>query len=255
MKRGSAGSARAWPAAGGCGCRGCGCRRGTGPARAGRSARRGFAPGAAGVSSTASRSNSRRERWVRTPSTVTSRRTKSTLTAPKATSGRASSSGPLGPGSGPMGSGTRPGPALGRRHPPQDGVHPGHQLAEAERLGDVAGRPELEPEHHVELGVHRADHHDGDRGEVPHPAAHLDAVHARAGACRAARCRAGRSVKRRRASIPSAATSTIEALAAQTRRQRLAVGLLVLHHEHPDALVDSTMGLLEPPDTDRTEAR
>ena len=37
----------------------------------------------AGDSNTANRSNSRRDRWVRTPATVTSRRTKSTVTDPK----------------------------------------------------------------------------------------------------------------------------------------------------------------------------
>ena len=125
--------------------------------------------------------------------------------------------------------------------PSQDGVHPRHQLPEVEGLGHVAGGAELQAEDDVELGVDGTDHDDGDRGDGPHATADLDPVHAReeeveqddVGSVLAELAERVGAVGRR---------GHLEALVAEARGQRPAVGLLVLHHEHVDAVVNGVHG-------------
>ena len=59
--------------------------------------------------------------------------------------------------------------------PPQDGPHACHQLAQAERLGDVVAGAELEAEDDVDLGVPGGDHDDRHRLQGAHLLAELDA--------------------------------------------------------------------------------
>jgi len=76
--------------------------------------------------------------------------------------------------------GGRPvGRRLGRPgRPAQQRPHTGHQLARAERLGQVVVGAHLKPHHQVQLGVSGGEHEDGD-GAVPLDApAHLEAVEA-----------------------------------------------------------------------------
>ncbi len=106
-----------------------------------------------------------------------------------------------------------------------------------ERLGDVVGRPELEPEHDVELGVDRAHHHHGDLGLRAETSADLDAVHPRqqhveqhdVGSVIGEEAEALGTIGRHR---------DLEALSAESRRKCLAVGLFVLDHQHPGSFVD-----------------
>ena len=126
---------------------------------------------------------------------------------------------------------------LGRGHPAQDGLHPGDQLAEPERLGDVAGRAEFEPEDHIELGTHGADHDDGDRTDLSHPPAHLGAVHA--GQQQVEQDDVGRVIHESTEALdPVGRDVDDESFTAEPRRKRLTIRLLVFHHQHPDAVAD-----------------
>src|SRR5437763_434121 len=67
--------------------------------------------------------------------------------------------------------------------PPQDRLHPGHQLPGGERLGEVVVGAELEAEDPVDLRVPGGEEDDGDAaqsgdGVGPQPLAHLEAVDA-----------------------------------------------------------------------------
>jgi len=104
--------------------------------------------------SSASRSNSLRERSTKVSATVTSRRPVSSGWARPGGLGRA-----------------------GRGSPPpaEHGAHARNQLAEPEGLRHVIGGAELEPQDDVDLGVPGGHHDDRHRGERPHSLAQLDA--------------------------------------------------------------------------------
>ncbi len=124
-----------------------------------------------------------------------------------------------------------------RGHATEDGVHAGHQLTQPERLGDVAGRPQLEAEDHVELAVDGTEHDDGDRGDGAHPAADLDTVHP--GEEHVEEDDVRWVVGEQAQSLGAVGCRLHgEPLAAEARGESQAVGLLVFDYQHPDALTD-----------------
>ena len=117
--------------------------------------------------------------------------------------------------------------------PAKDGVHPGDELAEPERFGDVSGGAEFETEDDVELAVDGAHHEDRHLRDGPQPAADVDAVHA--GEQHVEEHDVGTVLLE--ATDPLGAVlgqDHVEALAAQPGGEGLAVGLLVLHDEDLD---------------------
>ena len=131
---------------------------------------------------------------------------------------------------------------VGPRLPPQDGVHAGHQLSEAERLGDVAGGAQLEAQHHIQFGVDRADHDDGHGGHLPHAPAHLDAPHPGQEDVEQDDVR-GAFTEQAERLVSVRRHRDVEALPPEARGQGLPVGVLVLHHEDLDALVVGDHGV------------
>jgi hypothetical protein len=67
----------------------------------------------------------------------------------------------------------------GRGRSSQEGAHSTPELADRKRLGDVVVRPELEPEHLVQLVVARGQHDDRNRAVGAQPLAHLEPVELR----------------------------------------------------------------------------
>jgi len=123
-----------------------------------------------------------------------------------------------------------------RRAPPQHRPHTGHQLAQAEGLGHVVAGAELEAEDHVDLGIARRHHDDGHRLEGPHLLAELDP-----------RLVGQHDVQQddvgvdpvKEAQGLMAVTGDLDgkALPGQARGQGLAVGLLIVDHQHHGPVV------------------
>ncbi len=124
---------------------------------------------------------------------------------------------------------------------PQHGPHAGHELAEPEGLGHVVAGAELEPEDDVDLGVARRDHDDRHGLEAAHLLADLDA--GLVGEHHVEQDEVGvDAVEEAQCLVPVAGRLDGEALAGQARRQRLAIGLLVVDHEHEWSVVPGRAG-------------
>ena len=126
---------------------------------------------------------------------------------------------------------------LGHGHPAaQDGPHAGHQLAQAERLGHVVAGAQLEAEHDVDLGVAGGHHDDRHRLQRAHLLAQLDPR--QIGQHHVQQDQVGMDpVEEPQRLVPVPGALDGEALAVQTRGQRLAVRLLVVDHQHQRPVV------------------
>ena len=119
---------------------------------------------------------------------------------------------------------------------PQDGSHAGHQLTEAERLGDVVAGSQLEAEHDVDLGVPGRDHDDRHRLEGAHLLADLDA--GLVGQHDVEEDEVGvHPVEEAQRLVPVARRLDGEALPGQARREGLSIRLLVVDHQDEGAVV------------------
>ena len=120
--------------------------------------------------------------------------------------------------------------------PAQHGPHAGHELAEAEGLGDVVAGAELEAEDDVDLGVPGRDHDDRHRLEGAHLLADLDA--GLVGQHDVEQDEVGVDpVEEAQRLVAVAGRLDGEALPGQARRQGLSIRLLVVDDEDEGAVV------------------
>ena len=131
------------------------------------------------------------------------------------------------------------GPGHRRRlHPPEDGLDAGHQLAETVGLGHVVGRPQLQAEDDIHLGVEGRDHDHRHRSQGPHASAHLgprqtgehDVEEDEVG-------RVGGELPQALEAVGGQLDG--ETLVAQAGLEGFAVGLLVFDHQDPYPSVDA----------------
>src|SRR5215210_2922534 len=120
----------------------------------------------------------------------------------------------------------------GHRSPAHDRAHPGHELPDCERLGDVIVGPELQAHDPVDLVVLRREHNDRDVALRPDPATHLRAVYLRQHDVQDEQVRLVRAERLERR-LPISYGMYLETLPLQSMHEHLLDRGLIVHQQYP----------------------